>query len=428
MHLPHQRPKPCPFFLALSSRIRIFRLFTFDVLKMQSLPQSWIGPLRERRTHAAPVLKGGLHINGLHPDFLSFIAVAQGLDSEFLPTTWEPARGELGGGTSGRVYQSYINNETSFAFKSPIISGSEVDEAIAFRALICEVLILRHPVIQQHMNIIELEGIAWQVIPNGPKALPVLVFPLAPYGTLWEYMEAELRPPAFDSRLKICLDIGSGLAIMHSCSTYSWIYRPLYPNTLHWLMAFIPDIIHGDVKPQNIVMFPQKGDDQAAVPKLIDFGYSCFGSTDSDPAVLPKSPPWHAPEYCEEPEDRRGHTTILGAKKMDIYSYGLLCYWILFWEGSGDKSRTEDPNSQPRGPKQCIEGINRAKKMIRDLKDAPGPTAILSRALSQIEGLDSNKSSALTEFFDAALSKNPEKRSHNWMSLLSLIGKASATR
>lgn len=190
------------------------------------MPQSWIGPLREKHTHAAPVLTEGLHIKGLHPDFLSFIAVAQGLNVEFLPTTWEPARGQLGEGTSGRVYQSNISNDTSLAFKSPIISGSDLDEAMAFRALICEVLILRHPIIRQHMNIIELQGITWEVVPNGSKVRPVLVFPLTPCGTLWGYMEARVRQHTFDSRLKMCLDIGSALATMHSCSTYPRFMDP----------------------------------------------------------------------------------------------------------------------------------------------------------------------------------------------------------
>ena len=200
---------------------------------MESLPQSWIVPLGLRQAHTATVKPNeGLHINGLHPDFLSCLAAAQGQGVEFMSTTWEPARGQLGRGASGRVYQSRISNETSFAFKSPIIGGTDVQEAIAFRALICEVLILRHPVIRQHLNIIDLEGIAWEVTANGSKVLPVLVFPLAPSGTLWGHMEAGLNALTLDPKLKLCLQIGLGLAAMHSCSKQSRMTIP-HPNKVH---------------------------------------------------------------------------------------------------------------------------------------------------------------------------------------------------
>jgi len=85
-------------------------------------------------------------------------------------------------------------------------------------------------------------------------------------------------------------------------------------------------------------------------------------------------------------------------------------------------------HSQPKGPHQYIEGIKRTKEIIQNLKDAPSPTAILSQTLSQIEGLDSNRSQALTDFFNATLSRDPEKRPDNVTYLLSLIGKASAIR
>jgi hypothetical protein len=58
--------------------------------------------------------------------------------------------------------------------------------------------------------------------------------------------------------------------------------------------------------------------------KVTDFGYSCYGSVDEDIVQLPCSQPWEAPEYHPR------WFTLAAAKKMDMYSFGLLCLWLLF--------------------------------------------------------------------------------------------------
>ena len=58
--------------------------------------------------------------------------------------------------------------------------------------------------------------------------------------------------------------------------------------------------------------------------KVMDFGYSCFGCTETDLVELAHTPLWQAPEW------RQGPFTIRDAKLTDVYSYGKLCAWILF--------------------------------------------------------------------------------------------------
>lgn len=91
------------------------------------------------------------------------------------------------------------------------------------------------------------------------------------------------------------------------------------------------DIVHGDIKPQNVLVFDLEPNVQAYVTggrvKLTDFGYSCFGAQDSDIVYLPFSDVWSAPEYHD-----RGFE-LGAAKKADVFGFGLTAVYLLFfWE------------------------------------------------------------------------------------------------
>ena len=59
------------------------------------------------------------------------------------------------------------------------------------------------------------------------------------------------------------------------------------------------------------------------IAKVADFGYSTI-FTGAGAIVMPRSKPWVAPEW----EDRCGFT-LSDAQKMDAYSFGMLCLWLL---------------------------------------------------------------------------------------------------
>ena len=80
-------------------------------------------------------------------------------------------------------------------------------------------------------------------------------------------------------------------------------------------------IVHGDVKPENILIF--KNREGRLIAKLADFGCSVLGTSRDQLVRLPKSEPWFAPEYHHR--DFKLHM----AQRMDIYSFGMLCLWIL---------------------------------------------------------------------------------------------------
>lgn len=84
-------------------------------------------------------------------------------------------------------------------------------------------------------------------------------------------------------------------------------------------------IIYGDIKPQNMLVFE---DDSRIIAKVVDFGCAICYQGDNDWVSMPKLEPWCAPEH----EDRKFRP--LESKQMDVYSFSLLCTWLLFKAGS----------------------------------------------------------------------------------------------
>lgn len=63
------------------------------------------------------------------------------------------------------------------------------------------------------------------------------------------------------------------------------------------------------------------------VAGVADFGYSTWLANETERVKMPGSRPWVAPEW-----HHCGFTTDhVGAMKMDAYSFGALCLWILFY-------------------------------------------------------------------------------------------------
>ena len=55
-------------------------------------------------------------------------------------------------------------------------------------------------------------------------------------------------------------------------------------------------VIHGDIKPQNVLVFKDAITKEITV-KVADFGYSTLTAGESERVLLPKSRPWNAPEH-----------------------------------------------------------------------------------------------------------------------------------
>ena len=157
-------------------------------------------------------------------DLISVLSVAQQYKVD-LPITWLHALGPLGRGATAEISQSLISIQTGFAFKrshSPTTATSyaphEVDTNL--KTLVSELLVLENPLIRCHPNIIDLQGICWEVKVDSEDVWPVLVFERAQLGDLQMFMDSEDgRTSSFDTRIELCIGIAKAIMTMHSCST-----------------------------------------------------------------------------------------------------------------------------------------------------------------------------------------------------------------
>lgn len=58
--------------------------------------------------------------------------------------------------------------------------------------------------------------------------------------------------------------------------------------------------------------------------KIADFAFACFGASEDEPVKVSRTEPWDAPEWHHR------YFSLKDAKKMDIYSIGVLCLWLFF--------------------------------------------------------------------------------------------------
>ncbi|KAF8538812.1 hypothetical protein BDD12DRAFT_739667 [Trichophaea hybrida] len=151
-------------------------------------------------------------------DLIAFLSVVQKYNVGYLPITWQPALKDLGKGGSGTISQSAFSTDMPLAFKRfHDDNGSDMD----FLPLISEVLILSQPAIQNHPNIVNLEGICWEIKRRTEKAVPVLVYEKAAWD-LQQFMNvSEGRNMSMDDRLNLCADIGSAISTLHDYSMSS---------------------------------------------------------------------------------------------------------------------------------------------------------------------------------------------------------------
>ncbi|KAF8245666.1 kinase-like protein [Wilcoxina mikolae CBS 423.85] len=323
-------------------------------------------------------------------DLIAFLAVVQKCNVGFHPIAWQPALDILGKGGSGTISQSTFTTDMPLAFKRFHEGGDSGsgDSGMDFLPLISEVLILSQPPIQEHPNIINLEGVCWEIKRRTEKAIPVLIFEKASWD-LQQFMSvSEGKNMSIDDRLKICADIGSAILTLHAY-----------------------DVIHGDIKPQNVLVF--KDATGKTTVKVADFGYSTLAaSEDLAPSAtarvfLPKSRPWNAPEH------HFGEFTATGAKMTDVYSFGLLCLWVLFGSAHTEcmsKGISFDPSTGPRTRLEQLKDDDELETIANQLIDS-----------MPLANFSVEHRTRLKDFFSLTVRLNHENRSSDMRTLVGLL-------
>jgi serine/threonine protein kinase len=128
------------------------------------------------------------------------------------------------------------------------------------------------------------------------------------------------------------------------------------------------------------------------IAKVSDFGYSSMLG-DQDSVYLPHTRPWYAPEW------HRRAFTLSQAVRMDIFSYGLLCLWILFQD-------------EPLFPSlHDIEALKLEQGLL-GLSDQLIATAMPSHNSTRAN---------IASFFRLSLTHSPERRSDGFSTLVQLL-------
>ncbi|KAI4667042.1 uncharacterized protein J4E79_001724 [Alternaria viburni] len=218
------------------------------------------------------------------------LALAQSREVDFLPLIHQPTLGNVGAGLTAVVNQRFIRNDLELAFK-------EVNSASAF---LRELSFVSARALRAHPFITKLQGIGWSVDSRkeGNKWVikPVLVFEKATHSTLWSFMHTrEGGSLSYKQRISICIQLAIAVADLED-------HR----------------IIHGDIKPKNILVFVDGVENGAVTIQLADFGHSS-AVPDEVPdlhVILPESRPWSIPPN----EYRHTGFHLLDAQRAMSYS------------------------------------------------------------------------------------------------------------
>lgn len=324
------------------------------------------------------------------PSLLQVLALAQKLGIAVVPTTWNPNLGRLGEGTTAHVNQNLVSVQTSFAFKN---TKGPLDSS--FKALMCELAVLGHPLVQKNPNVSQLLGICWEYC-SDQDVRPVLVFEKLSPGNLKKFMTSSQGIfLTTERRLSVCADIATAILSMHQYGkiwiTSAGFYK--FSNSLR-----CQGIIHGDLRPENILVSldDQTGDVTA---KITDFGFSTTLFGDQTTIDLAMTMPWADPEI-----DPKGQS-FLDAKKSDIYSLGLVSLWTLL-----HRHQESDPYSAK--PYSWVEDSLKGQSLA----------SVTQRGIEALDGISSAGKTSLWQFWEASVFICKQERTSDLRSIISHLG------
>ena len=234
------------------------------------------------------------------------------------------------------------------------------------QSVLLEVRVLLHPFLQKQRNIIRLLAHGWD-----EEIIPFLVMEFADLGTASRYLQSEKR--SWDDMAELVVDVATGLAVLHDC-----------------------DIVHGDVKLENILMFSEE--DGGFVAKLADFGF-CGVENLSEYEYL-GTRLLNAPEV-RHPEHFHAVHTGLAFMKCDVYSFGLLT-----WETFNNGNRFYTSNNIGF----ASEDLERAEKFLFTLEEAGTSPALYAKDFVRNLDISLSTKEVLVEVLTLALNREPPSR------------------
>ena len=226
----------------------------------------------------------------------------------------------LGAGACFRVdcesyapYRDHPNPQLVAVKHMRIELRSDQITSLLYDGVMREVRVLTHPPLNNHDYIIPALAYGWLRDPQ-TGTHPYIVVDYSDHGTLTDYLQ-RIHPP-LNERRELALDVALGLEALHNS-----------------------EIIHGDVKTSNVLIFDTNYSDnnKPQVAKLADFGAAIFEvDFDEGPVSYKGTARYVAPEQ-EGWSVKYGWEAVQTKEcfyKADIYSFGLLL-WEIMKNGDG---------------------------------------------------------------------------------------------
>jgi serine/threonine protein kinase len=167
-----------------------------------------------------------------------------------------------------------------------------------YETVLQELKVLCHPTVAQHENILCLFGVDFSTDYDDHRVpWPCLLMEYSELGTLDSFLFDQGNTDFTISR-RLLLDVALGVQCLHNCN-----------------------VVHGDVKSENVLVF--KHPSRKYIAKVADFGLAVINpDPEKQHYLLGSTWMWEAPE-C--------HTmlSVDGLKLTDVYSFGLVSWRVL---------------------------------------------------------------------------------------------------
>ena len=170
-------------------------------------------------------------------------------------------------------------------------------------------------------------------------------------------------------------------------------------------MTFDTGIIHGDIKSENVLIFKN---DKGWTAKLIDFGYSCLGTSEHDLVQVVGTRPWQAPETGDQ------FFKISDARRMDIYMFGILAARTML---SDVMPSTIGEIGKSKSEKEAESLLQR----IEEMKSSDKFLDTVCKTLRECEVIPGGFKDSLDRVFQITLQHDSSERCEDFVKVLSIL-------
>lgn len=203
------------------------------------------------------------------------------------------------------LYSRSSDTEPYYVAVKHIITGDQPPRRLQqhYDKVVRELRVLTHPSLEDNLYISKILAYGWE---SGLKGgWPYLVVDYSNFGTLDEYLQRFWHD--WDDLRELALDVALGLEALHESK-----------------------IIHGDVKPSNVLLFEAPQMVRNVMAKISDFGGAIFDLDDHRAIRYGGTSIYNAPEQEQRGKYKCG--TVFSTEQLyqaDTYSFGLTLWEIM---------------------------------------------------------------------------------------------------